>query len=66
MWMEEAPEQRPSNRRAEELVATGAKTIALGCPFCRIMLDAAVPQVTDESIRLVDLAELLQEANAAP
>lgn len=64
MWMEEPPEQRPSNRRAQELVATGAKTIALACPFCRIMLDAAVPQVTEEEIRLVDLAELLNEANS--
>ncbi|HRF60390.1 MAG TPA: heterodisulfide reductase-related iron-sulfur binding cluster [Fimbriimonadaceae bacterium] len=63
MWMEEPPEQRPSNRRAEELLATGAKTVALGCPFCRIMLDAGIKAVTDEEIRLVDLAELLQDAN---
>lgn len=64
MWMEEAPDQRPGNARAEQLLATGAKTVALGCPFCRIMLDASVKQVTDEEIRLVDLAEMLQEANA--
>lgn len=63
MWMEEPPNQRPSNRRAEELVATGAKTIALGCPFCRIMLDASIKQVTSDEIRLVDMAEMLQEAN---
>lgn len=66
MWMEEPPEQRPSNRRAEELLATGAKTVALGCPFCRIMLDAGIKAVTEEEIRLVDLAELLQEANRTP
>ncbi len=64
MWMEEAPDQRPGNKRAEELLATGAKTVALGCPFCRIMLDASVKQVTDEEIRLVDLAEMLQDANS--
>lgn len=63
MWMEEPPNQRPGNNRAEELLATGAKTIAVGCPFCRIMIDASVKQVTDEEVRLVDLAELLQEAN---
>lgn len=63
MWMEEEPDQRPGNRRADELLATGARTVALACPFCRIMLDASVKQVTDEEIRLVDLAELLQEAN---
>lgn len=65
MWMEEPSDQRPGNRRAEELLATGAKTVALACPFCRIMLDASVKQVTDEDIRLVDLAEMLQEANGA-
>jgi Fe-S oxidoreductase len=63
MWMDEPPEQRPASRRAQELVDTGAKTIALGCPFCRIMLDASIKQVTDDEIRLVDLAEMLQEAN---
>lgn len=64
MWMEEQPDQRPGNERAKELLSTGAKTVALGCPFCRIMLDASIKQVTDEEIRLVDLAEMLQEANA--
>jgi Fe-S oxidoreductase len=64
MWMEEEPNQRPGNRRAKELLATGAKTVAVGCPFCRIMLDASIKSVTDEEIRLVDLAEMLQESNA--
>lgn len=64
MWMEEPPSQRPANRRAEELLATGAKTVAVGCPFCRIMLGDAVRQAKpDEEIRLLDLAEMLQEAN---
>jgi len=66
MWMDEPPEQRPASRRAQELVDTGAKTVALACPFCRIMLDASIKQVTEEEIRLVDLAELLQEANSKP
>lgn len=64
MWMEEPNDQRPGNARAKELLETGAKTIALGCPFCRIMLDASVKQETEEEIRLVDLAEILNEANA--
>jgi Fe-S oxidoreductase len=63
MWMDEPPEQRPASKRAEELVATGAKTVALACPFCRIMLDASIKQATSDEIRLVDLAEMLQEAN---
>lgn len=64
MWFEEPSDQRPGNKRAEELLATGAKTVAVGCPFCRIMLDASIKQVTDEEIRLVDLAEMLQAANS--
>ncbi len=63
MWMEEEPNQRPANRRAEELIATGAKTVALGCPFCRIMLDASVKQVGGDEINLVDLAEMVRDAN---
>lgn len=64
MWMEEEPDQRPGNRRAEELLATGAKTVAVGCPFCRIMLDASIKQVTDQEINLIDLAEMLHKANS--
>lgn len=63
MWMDEEPNQRPGVRRAEELLATGASTIAVGCPFCRIMLDASVKQVSDAEIRLLDLAELAWERN---
>jgi len=65
MWMEEPPSQRPAVRRAEELLATGAKTVAVGCPFCRIMLGDSLRQVKpDDEINLVDLAEMLQEANS--
>lgn len=65
MWMEEEPDQRPGNRRAEELLATGAETVAVACPFCRIMLDASLKQVRpDGEVRLVDLAEMMQEANS--
>jgi Fe-S oxidoreductase len=62
MWMEEPPDKRPGNRRAVELLSTGASTIALGCPFCRIMLDASVRQVTERDVRLADIAEILVEA----
>ena len=66
MWMEETPSQRPSNRRAEELAATGATTVAVGCPFCRIMLGDSLKQVRpNDEIKLLDLAEMLQEANAS-
>lgn len=62
MWMDEEPGKRPSERRVQQLLDTGAKQVAVACPFCRIMLDTSLKQVSDD-INLVDLAELLQEAN---
>jgi Fe-S oxidoreductase len=62
MWMDDAPDQRPATIRAAELLATGARTVAVGCPFCRIMLEPAL-QDADMPPRLVDLAEMLAEAN---
>lgn len=63
MWMDEAPDERPALRRVKELLDTGAKQIAVGCPFCRIMLDASVKQASQDEIKLVDLAEMLKSAN---
>ncbi len=65
MWMEEPADQRPSVRRAEELIETGATVVAVACPFCRIMLGDSLKQVKpNDEIRLVDIAEMLQESNA--
>lgn len=58
MWADDAPGHRPADRRAQELLATGAPTIAVACPFCRIMLE---PALADR--RLADVSELLLEAN---
>lgn len=63
MWMEEPRNQRPGERRMNELAETGANTIGVGCPFCRIMLDASRTEAS-ENMDIRDLAELLDEANA--
>ena len=42
MWMEEAAVQRVSVLRAKEAVATGAETVAVGCPFCLTMMTDGV------------------------
>lgn len=65
MFMEEEAGKRPSERRVNELLETGASTVALGCPFCKIMLETGVPADKTDSIRLVDLAVLVQESNSA-
>jgi Fe-S oxidoreductase len=60
MWMEEAPQQRPGLIRAEELLQTGARTVAVGCPFCMIMVGDSVKQ-KDERVPVKDIAEILLE-----
>jgi Fe-S oxidoreductase len=67
MWMDEAPDQRPGNRRAEELAETGAETVAVACPFCRIMLGDSIKQLNSKrEMDVVDLAELVLRANTKP
>jgi Fe-S oxidoreductase len=60
MWMEEDPKQRVSTVRAREALAPGAKTVAVGCPFCLTMMtDGVAAQAS--SARVLDVAELLAE-----
>ncbi len=60
MWMEEDPKQRVSTVRATEALATGAKTVAVGCPFCLTMMTDGVAAQT-EAARVLDIAEILAE-----
>jgi Fe-S oxidoreductase/nitrate reductase gamma subunit len=61
MWMEEDPKKRVSSLRAKEALATGAKTVAVGCPFCLTMMTDGVGAQGD-SARVLDVAELLVES----
>ena len=60
MWMEEDPKQRVSTERAKEALGTGAKTVAVGCPFCLTMMSDGVAANGAEA-RVMDVAELLVE-----
>lgn len=60
MWMDEDPRQRVCSVRAAEALATGAKTVAVSCPFCLTMLTDGVAAQTD-SARVLDVAEILAE-----
>ncbi|HUG11203.1 MAG TPA: (Fe-S)-binding protein [Opitutaceae bacterium] len=60
MWMEEDPAKRVSTVRAAEAIATGAKTVAVGCPFCLTMMSDGVAAQGTEA-RVIDIAELLAE-----
>jgi heterodisulfide reductase subunit D len=49
--------------RTEEALATGADTIAVGCPFCLTMMSDGVKNKEKEgSVKVKDLAELIAEA----
>ncbi|MCU0418665.1 MAG: (Fe-S)-binding protein [Cyclobacteriaceae bacterium] len=49
--------------RAEEALATGAKTIAVACPFCMTMMtDGVKNQEKEAEVAVKDLAELIAEA----
>lgn len=61
MWKEEEEgEKRVSVERIHEAKATGADTVAVGCPFCLIMLSDAA-QFEGESIQIRDVAEIVGE-----
>ncbi|MPZ52277.1 MAG: 4Fe-4S dicluster domain-containing protein [Acidimicrobiia bacterium] len=61
-WMEEQTGKKVQTERAEEAIATGAEEIAVGCPFCYVMLDDAVSELgKDEDVRVRDLAMILAD-----
>ena len=64
MWMEEKTGQRINLNRTTEAVETGADQIAVGCPFCRVMLSDGLTslQADDkarEEVEVLDVAQLL-------
>jgi len=67
MWMEETIGQRINDNRTTEAVATGADQIAVGCPFCRVMLsDGLTAQqaagTARDEVEVLDVAQLLLTA----
>ncbi len=60
MWFDESPAQRVSGLRAQEAVATGARTLATACPFClNMMSDGMAGTQGGENVKVLDIAELL-------
>ncbi|WP_406833005.1 (Fe-S)-binding protein [Pedococcus sp. KACC 23699] len=70
MWMEEKLGTRINTNRTEEAIATGAERIAIGCPFCRVMLSdgltAAQSEGKAEEVEVVDVAQMLLAAVKRP
>lgn len=62
MWKEEEHgREAVNNNRFEEAQATGAETLAVGCPFCTIMLKDA-NQKAGSTMKVRDVAEIVVEA----
>lgn len=61
MFKEPEPGKKDINiERTEEALATGAKTIAVGCPFCLTMISDGVKNKEKENeVQVLDLAELI-------
>jgi Fe-S oxidoreductase len=61
MWKEEEHGmERVSMHRFKEAQATGAKTIALGCPFCMIMFNDASKEAGSDT-QVLDIAEIVAQ-----
>ncbi len=64
MWMEETIGERVNVNRTNEAVGTGADQIAVGCPFCRVMLadgllEAQANGSAREEVEVLDVAQML-------
>jgi Fe-S oxidoreductase len=62
MFMEEHG-PRVNKNRTEELVQTGATTIAVACPFCNVMMTDGVKDMQKEdAVKVLDIAEIVAAA----
>ena len=64
MWMEENIGERINVNRTREAVGTGADQIAVGCPFCRVMLSDGLTAEqaagsAREEVEVLDVAQML-------
>ncbi|GAA4243740.1 (Fe-S)-binding protein [Dactylosporangium darangshiense] len=67
MWMEERIGKRINVERVEEALSTGAKTVAVACPFCLTMLGDGVTGkksagAAPDDVEVVDVASVLLKA----
>ncbi len=61
MWMEERTGKRINAERTEELLATGAETIAVACPFCMTMISDGV-KASGSEVPVLDVSEVVANA----
>ena len=60
MWMEERMGKKVNTERTDEALASASDTVAVGCPFCNIMLsDGVSERKADDRMKVRDVAQLL-------
>ena len=62
MFLEEDKGKRVNIERTEELLETGAKTIAVNCPFCMTMITDGVKAKEAEGVKVKDISEVVLES----
>jgi Fe-S oxidoreductase len=60
MFMEERTGKRINVERVEELIATGADTIAVACPFCMTMMSDGT-KAQQSNVQVLDISEVVAE-----
>ena len=62
MWFDDPAEERTGTDRITEALDTGAKTVAVSCPFCLTMMTDGVAAKNDQ-VKVRDVSELMLEEN---
>jgi Fe-S oxidoreductase len=67
MWMEETLGSRVNLNRTDEALGTGATTVAVGCPFCNVMITDGVTArqsegAAGENVQVKDVAVMLLDS----
>ncbi len=62
VFLGEETGQRVNETRAQELAATGAKTVGAACPFCNSMFRDALASTSPNPPRLMDIAQIAAES----
>jgi Fe-S oxidoreductase/nitrate reductase gamma subunit len=62
VWYEVPEKKKVGVVRAEEALATGAETLAVGCPFCITMFEDAFKTLGGRPMEVRDIAELVADS----
>ena len=63
MWLEESIGKRISEMRIEQVMEVKAQVVATACPFCLQMFEDAIKaKADDESLKALDIAELIADS----